>query len=115
ELASRAKDAGARVLWGRCSKRAGAPPYWPWTQALQSLGEDVPELDPALGDAERFRLFVDLAARLREASSAQPILLVFDDLQHGDGLSLLLLEFVAGELAGMPVPVAATSARSPAL
>jgi DNA-binding SARP family transcriptional activator len=113
ELASRAKDAGARVLWGRCSKRAGAPPYWPWTQALQSLGEDVPELDPALGDAERFRLFVDLAARLREASSAQPILLVFDDLQHGDGLSLLLLEFVAGELAVMHVAIVATFVESP--
>lgn len=112
ELASRAKDAGARVLWGRCSKRAGAPPYWPWTQALQSLA-DVPELDPALGDAERFRLFVDLAARLREASSGQPVLLVFDDVQHGDDLSLLLLEFVAGELAVMHVAIVATFVESP--
>jgi DNA-binding SARP family transcriptional activator len=112
ELASRAKDAGARVLWGRCSKRAGAPPYWPWTQALQSLA-DVPELDPALGDAERFRLFVDLAARLREASSGQPVLLVFDDLQHGDDMSLLLLEFVAGELAVMHVAIVATYVESP--
>jgi DNA-binding SARP family transcriptional activator len=112
ELASRAKDAGARVLWGRCSKRAGAPPYWPWTQALQSLA-DVPELDPALGDTERFRLFADLAARLREASSRQPVLLVFDDLQHGDDLSLLLLEFVAGELAMMHVAIVATFVESP--
>ena len=86
ELASRAKNAGARVLWGRCSKRAGAPPYWPWTQALQPL-DDVPELDPALDDEERFGLFVDLAAQLRQASSGQPVLLVFDDLQHGDDLS----------------------------
>jgi DNA-binding SARP family transcriptional activator len=112
ELASRAKDAGARVLWGRCSKRAGAPPYWPWTQALQSLA-DVPELDPALGDAERFRLFVDLAARLRQASRGQPVLLVFDDVQHGDDLSLLLLEFVAGELAVMHVAIVATFVESP--
>ena len=33
ELASRAKESGARILWGRCSKRGGAPAYWPWTQA----------------------------------------------------------------------------------
>ena len=88
------------------------PPYWPWTQALQSL-DDVPELDPALGDEERFRLFVELAARLRQASSGQPVLLVFDDLQHGDDLSLLLLEFVAGELAVMHVALVATYAESP--
>ena len=113
ELASRAKDAGARVLWGRSSKRAGAPPYWPWTQALQSLGEDAPELDPALGDAERFGLFVELASRLRESSSRQPVLLVFDDLQHADDLSLLLLEFVAGELAVMHVAIVATYVESP--
>jgi DNA-binding SARP family transcriptional activator len=112
ELASRAKDAGARVLWGRSSKRAGAPPYWPWTQALQSLGEDAPELDPALGDAERFGLFVELASRLREASSRQPVLLVFDDLQHADDLSVLLLEFVAGELAVMHVAIVATYVES---
>ena len=113
ELASRAKDAGGRVLWGRSSKRAGAPPYWPWTQALQSLGEDAPELDPALGDAERFALFVELASRLRESSSRQPVLLVFDDLQHADDLSLLLLEFVAGELAVMHVAIVATYVESP--
>ena len=113
ELASRAKDAGARVLWGRSSKRAGAPPYWPWTQALQSLGEDAPELDPALGDAERFGLFVELASQLRESSSRQPVLLVFDDLQHADDLSLLLLEFVAGELAVMHVAIVATYVESP--
>ena len=112
ELASRAKDAGARVLWGRCSKRAGAPPYWPWTQALQSLA-DMPELDPALGDAERFGLFVELASRLRQVSSRRPVLLVFDDLQHGDDLSLLLLEFVAGELAVMHVAIVATFVESP--
>src|SRR5206468_3674977 len=45
ELASRAKDAGARVLWGRCSKHGGAPPYWPWTQALRGLDVDLPEQD----------------------------------------------------------------------
>ena len=25
-----ARDAGARVLWGKCWEGAGAPAYWPW-------------------------------------------------------------------------------------
>jgi len=115
ELASRAKDVGARVLWGRGSKRGGAPPYWPWSQALQSLGEDVPELDPAADEADRFRIFVAVAAALKRAAAKQPLLLVFDDVHHGDELSLLLLEFVAGELAEMHVALVATYVESPGM
>ena len=40
------------------------------------------------------------------------MLLVFDDLQHGDEPSLFLLEFVAGELAEMHVAIVATYAES---
>jgi len=108
ELASRAKEAGARVLWGRCSKRPGAPPYWPWTQALRSLGEDVPALNATVDEGQRFRLFADTAAGLRHAATRQPVLVVLDDLHHADQLSLLLLEFVAGELAEMHVALVGT-------
>src|SRR5438067_1008547 len=90
ELASRAKDAGARVLWGRCWKRGGAPPYWPWTQALRSL-PGLPALDAAAGEDERFALYVEVAAGLRRASAEQPLLVVLDDLDRADELSLLLL------------------------
>ncbi len=115
EVASRAKDVGAGVLWGRCSKRGGAPPYWPWTQALQSLGEELPELDPAAGETERFRSFAGVAAALKEAAAPRPLLLVFDDVHHSDELSLLLLEFVAGELAEMRVALVATYVESPGM
>jgi DNA-binding SARP family transcriptional activator len=108
ELASRAKDANARVLWGRCSKRGGAPPYWPWTQALQSLGEDLPKLDPSAEEGDRFRQFVEVAAVLKHASAQQLLLVVLDDLHRGDELSLLLLEFLAGELAEMHVAIVGT-------
>jgi tetratricopeptide (TPR) repeat protein len=27
---------GCQVLWGRCHEAAGAPPYWPWVQAIRS-------------------------------------------------------------------------------
>ena len=43
------------------------------------------------------------------------MLLVFDDLEQGDDLSLLLLEFVAGELAVMHVAIVATYAESPGM
>jgi DNA-binding SARP family transcriptional activator len=108
ELASRAKDASARVLWGRCSKRGGAPPYWPWTQALQSLDEDVPKLDQSADEGDRFRQFVEVAAVLKHASSQQPLLVVLDDLHCGDEWSLLLLEFLAGEVAEMHVAIVGT-------
>ena len=37
ELATRARERGVRVLWGRAWTDAGAPPYWPWIQVLRSL------------------------------------------------------------------------------
>src|SRR3954447_15461159 len=116
ELASRAKDSGARILWGRCSKRAGAPAYWPWTQALKSLADDLPELDPPADEddeAALFRLFVDLAAALKRASAGQPALLVLDDLHRADRSSLLLFEFLAGELAEMHVALVGTYVEGP--
>jgi DNA-binding SARP family transcriptional activator len=113
ELASRAKEGGARVLWGRCSKVAGAPAYWPWTQAFRSLGEDLPELDPAGDEAERFRLFVEIASSLQRAAASQHLLVVLDDLHRADELSLLLLEFLAGELAEMHVAVVGTYVEGP--
>src|SRR5688572_4482441 len=37
ELAGEAADSErARVLWGRCWEGEGAPPFWPWVQALRS-------------------------------------------------------------------------------
>ena len=72
ELVREAAGRGARVLWGRCYEREGAPPYWPWLQAIRSyvdgcdpvelraqlgagamaVGEVVPEVARCLGDIE---------------------------------------------------------------
>ncbi len=112
ELASRAKDMGAGLLWGRCSKRPGAPPYWPWTQALEPLGDSVPELDAAAGESERFQLFVEIAAALQKSSAERPLLVVLDDLHRAEEQSLLLLEFLAGEIAKMHVAIVATYVES---
>jgi len=43
ELAVLAETRGAQVLWGRCYEEQGAPPYWPWVQAIRSY---VREKDP---------------------------------------------------------------------
>ena len=39
ELTSLANARGAIVLWGRCQERRGAPPYWPWLQAIRAYVE----------------------------------------------------------------------------
>lgn len=35
ELATYAGMRGGQVLWGRCYESGGAPPYWPWVQAIR--------------------------------------------------------------------------------
>ena len=37
ELAARARERGAQVVWGRCWEAGGAPAYWPWVQSLRSM------------------------------------------------------------------------------
>jgi DNA-binding SARP family transcriptional activator len=129
ELAARARARGARVLVGRCWEAGGAPAYWPWVQSLRGLVRDrdperlrvelgpgasevaqlVPELREILPDlpeprwleseGARIRLFDAVSAFLLAASRAQPLVLVLDDLHAADEPSLLLLQFVARELA----------------
>ena len=127
-LATRAKDRGVRVLWGRCWEAGGAPAFWPWVQSLRSLirhlsadqlraqmaagaadiAQLLPEVRAVLGDllvpsgldpdAARFRLFDSTATFLKNAADTQPLMLVLDDLQVADTPSLLLLQFIAGAL-----------------
>jgi len=94
ELASSAKERGARILWGRGWAGGGAPAYWPWTQALRDALPTPSSDEPD----EQFRFFEAVTRALREQAAAQPILLVLDDLQAADEASILLLEFVATEL-----------------
>jgi eukaryotic-like serine/threonine-protein kinase len=138
EFAARAKERGALILWGRCWEAGGAPAYWPWVQSLRTylrardpdllraeigagapdlaqllpeVGELYPDLPPPATvdpDSARFRLFDSVAAFLRNAARDQSILLVLDDLHAADEPSLLLLRFLAGELAEIPVVVVGT-------
>jgi DNA-binding SARP family transcriptional activator len=106
EVASLAKQAGSRILWGRGWDGGGAPAYWPWSQAMRDAGWTAPKSDPA-DETARFHFFEMVTDTLRAAAGEQPLLLVFDDLQAADEESLLLLEFVSSELPEMAALVLA--------
>ena len=102
QLATYARVRGAHVHWGRCHESEGAPPYWPWSEAIRSYVRDadpvglrwqlgsraadvaqvVPELAERLGDLgeppamepeqARFRLFDSIAGFLGGASQSRP-------------------------------------------
>ena len=128
ELAARAEQQGAHVLWGWSYEEAGAPPYWPWIQPLRSY---IQQLDPdqlrsqmGVGAADiaevisevrgklpglkpppalepeqaRFRLFDSITTFLKGAAQSQPLMLVLDDLHWADKPPLLLLQFLARQL-----------------
>ena len=130
ELVTAGQHQGAMILWGHCYEQEGAPPFWPWVQAIRSyvrahdsgtlrsvmgagaahIAEAVPEIrerlpglvpPPALDspEANRFRLFDSITTFLKNAAQNQPLALVLDDLHWADRSSLLLLEFVASEMA----------------
>ena len=138
ELATYAGLRGAQVLWGRCYEDQGVPPYWPWVQAIRSyvrdrdperlrsemgsgasdIAEIVSELRERLPDLQlppdlqpeqaRFRLFDSITTFMKTASRTQPLVLMLDDLHWADKPSLLLLEFLARELAGARLLVVGT-------
>jgi class 3 adenylate cyclase len=130
ELAIYARLRGAQALMGRCWEGEGAPAYWPWVQVIRSYVHDrepqalmsvmgagaadiaqvvsevrerlpglptPPSLEP---EQARFRLFDSITTFLKNASAAQPLVLVLDDLHWADKPSLLLLQFLTSELRG---------------
>ncbi len=136
-VARHAQERGAAVMVGRCWESGGAPAYWPWVQALRGhvraadpqalrvqVGTDGPELAPLLPElaaivpegagtpapdteGARFRLFAAIAAFLHRAAAAQPLTVFLDDMHAADPASLLLLRYLADELAREPIAVVA--------
>jgi tetratricopeptide (TPR) repeat protein len=138
EFAADAAEAGALVCWGRCWEGDGAPAFWPWIEIVRELvrraapetlraqlgaaaadiAHLVPDLracmpdlpDPARLDPKqaRFRLFDGVTTFLRAVATAQPLVLVLEDLHWADAPSLLLLQFLAREIAAAPLLVIGT-------
>ena len=138
EFAVEAKSRDALVMWGRCWEEGGAPAYWPWIQSLRGLltefdsealhlaasgkggvlAQILPEFRDHLPDlaeppslspeAARFRLFDALAGFLVRISQNRILVFAFEDLHAADDPSLLLLQFLSGELANGRVLVLGT-------
>jgi predicted ATPase/DNA-binding SARP family transcriptional activator len=137
ELAHDATARGAQVVVGRAWEAGGAPAYWPWVQSLRALvratadsdlrnalgvgagelAELLPELRERMAEiplpnerdpeTARFRLFEAVSSLLVRAGRQRPVLLILDDLHAADEPSLLMLRFVARELAQARVLVLA--------
>jgi DNA-binding SARP family transcriptional activator len=131
QVTRHARERAADVLVGRCWEAGGAPPYWPWVQAVRAylrardpellrsqlgrgasdIAQIVPELTELYGElptprstdpeGARFRLFEAITSFLGNASLAQPLVLVLDDLHAADAPTLLLLQFFADAVAEM--------------
>ncbi|MER7006163.1 BTAD domain-containing putative transcriptional regulator [Dactylosporangium sp. NPDC000555] len=116
EAAEMALAQGWRVAWGRCADDTGAPALWPWLQILRQL-ERSGEVEPAgllpdpAGDPDRqrFALFEQLRTRLAQAAAAQPVMLVLDDVQAADVISLHLLVLLARHLDDVRLVTVATA------
>ncbi|GLK08180.1 hypothetical protein GCM10017600_15850 [Streptosporangium carneum] len=104
QTAETALARGRRVVWGRCWDGTGAPPFWPWTQAVQELVGGDGGLTRLAGGGQ-FQLYEAFAGLLNEHGR---ILVVLDDLQWADASSLRLLEFLASTRLCPELAVVAT-------
>jgi DNA-binding CsgD family transcriptional regulator/tetratricopeptide (TPR) repeat protein len=92
---------------GRLTVRRGACDSIATTAALGPLVEAVPELSDVLeqaADVDRLQLF----RRLRAVLSAEPTLLVLEDVHWADEATLEMLRFLGRRLSALPLLVVAT-------
>ncbi len=104
ELVRRVEDRNQRVLRTRCHEGDGRE-LAPWRQLLcDDLGHE----------SEPFRLFERVRSWLRERAHGQPpLLVVIEDLNWADTASLLLLKFLAPDIAELELLLVATYRSSP--
>jgi tetratricopeptide (TPR) repeat protein len=138
EAAAQARTRGLLVAWGRCWEAGGAPAYWPWVQVMRAWlrGRDAAAVTQTIGGAAesicqllpevaqlfpevqavvsvdpesaRFQLFDAAASFFRSAASADPMVIVLEDIHAADTPSLLLLQFLASQMAETNLMVLAT-------
>ena len=134
EVAADAAAQGVQVLAGRAYETEQILPFRPWVAALRSGSALVQLLTGPTGSgpgrAELARLFPELGRReapptitgeshlrlfeliddlIAELARSQPLLLVLEDLQWADDMTLRLVPFVARRLADRPVLLLGTA------
>jgi DNA-binding SARP family transcriptional activator len=134
ELASLAAQQGMAILVGHAYESEQILPYGPWIDAFRSTGllsdmtildtlnpgvrAEIVRLVPALGDrsasvsmaSEPSRVFSAVAQMIGELVARQPLLLILEDLQWADEMTLRLMAFLTRSLPPRPV-LLAVSAR----
>jgi hypothetical protein len=122
QVSRRLAAQGWIVVTGCCPEDEGAPPGWPWAQALRQLAgtaapADPQPLAPLLADspprdadvaAARFALHRAIAGYLESVSTTAPLLVVLDDLHRADGETLAIITSVIADLAAARILVMAT-------
>lgn len=86
-FADRVTERGASVLWRPAFGRPSAPPYCLWQQvaALHRAFDSPPRSADIANIVDR------LANRMRSISAIRPVVLVLDDVDRADSLSLAVL------------------------
>ena len=126
-LEQSARSRGMNAVWGRY--QPGTPPLWPFVQAMRELSdapvaEEILQLlddrearsEPPLNQELGFDAHVSSHHRTVDAatqalfrmSKHQPLLLLLDDLQWADALSLRLLGYLVDDIARWPLLIVAT-------
>jgi DNA-binding winged helix-turn-helix (wHTH) protein/tetratricopeptide (TPR) repeat protein len=95
---------GAKILWGACDPLSTPRPFGPILDFVDRLGQDM--VDLLQGVAPRDRLFQALLGTLR--MSAQPVLMVFEDVHWADEATLDLIRFLGRRIVQLPVLMVAT-------
>ena len=138
ELEVYAQARGAQVLWGGSHEASGAPPYWPWLEAIRQWGRTnkfavvgalsdthagklaclFPELAEAAGGhapppiidpaSAQFRLFDAFVALLEAMTAESPIVVVLEDLHWSDRPTVQLLEHVARAIPQLRMLIVST-------
>jgi DNA-binding CsgD family transcriptional regulator len=135
ELEHEAASRGVALHWGRTPEASASAAYWPWIRALRSLVEEPgaellgpalaahggmldrlsPDLAPGVPPVEMYaeegaqiRLFDGITAFVVAAARARPLVLVLEDIHWADASSLLLLRYLAPEVAEAPLLLVVT-------
>ena len=107
-----AERQGVLVLFGRCYDLSETPPYGPWTEVRAQVppSPNLPPLPSILHTTAHSpqQFFAEVRAFFAAASAKRPIILLLDDLQWADPVSLDLLRFLSRSLAPLPMLVLAT-------
>ena len=116
----------------KCALMDGAPPFWPWTQAIanamdtdsprdsfRSLAQELAAIHPEITGPtapevnlnrppDRFSLFNLWIAAFRELAQDGPMILAFEDIHLADADSLDLLSCLVEEVEDVPIMIVAT-------